>query len=323
MMLPFGTSLTAIFMYLGIFVGVLMAFEGVVQATSRGGPAEDARNRRLRLIAKGATTEEVLSILKPQRAEWRLRALPLIGSLPHDLTRAGLTIGPSRFLAISLAASVVAGLLLASRLPLAAAAALGLCLGLVFPVMLVRHRRAQRQKLLISQLPDALDLMSRGLKVGHPLNATIASVAKDMVDPIATEFGIILDQISFGDDLVSAFRDFAERVDVEDAHYLATSVAIQNGTGGDLARILATLGRVIRGRITMRKKIHAISSEGRLTAIFMSLLPLFIFGMTSITSPTYYWGVSDDPLFRPVASIVVGLIVANFLAMRRLVNFRI
>ena len=322
-MLPLGNSLTGIMMYLGIFVGVLMVFEGVVQATTRGGRPEDARNRRLRLIAKGATTEEVLSILKPHLAEWRLRGLPLIGSLPHDLNRAGLTISAGRFMMLGLAVSALATLILATRLPMAAAGGLGLCLGLVLPVMLVRQRRAKRQKLLISQLPDALDLMSRGLKVGHPLNATIATVAKDMVDPVASEFGIILDQISFGDDLVSAFRDFADRVDVEDGHYLATSVAIQNGTGGDLARILATLGKVIRGRITMRRKIQAISSEGRLTAIFMSLLPLFIFGMTSITSPTYYWGVSDDPMFRPVAAIVVGLIVANFLAMRRLVNFRI
>lgn len=322
-MLSLGNSLTGILIYLGIFVGVLMAFEGIVQLMSRGGRAEDARNRRLRLIAKGATTEEVLSLLKPHRAQWRLHALPLIGPLPHDLNRAGLTISPGRFLLICLTVSALAGLVLTSRLPLAAAVGLGLCLGLVLPVLLVRRRRDQRQKLLISQLPDALDLMSRGLKVGHPLNATIATVAKDMVDPVASEFGIILDQISFGDDLVSAFRDFADRVDVEDARYLATSVAIQNGTGGDLARILATLGRVIRGRITMRRKIKAISSEGRLTAVFMSLLPLFIFGMTSITSPSYYWGVSDDPLFRPTAIIVVGLIVANYLAMRRLVNFRI
>lgn len=322
-MIALNGSLPSLVLFLGIFLGVLLLFEAAVQAFTRGDRQEQVRNRRLRLIAKGATTDELLSILKPHRTEWRLRGLPLIGSLPHDLNRAGLAISAGRFLMLSMTVSVAVGLLLSSRLPMALAAAIGLGVGLVLPVLVVRQRRTQRQTLLISQLPDALDLMSRGLKVGHPLNATIGSVARDMVDPVASEFGIILDQISFGDDLVSAFRDFADRVDVEDARYLATSVAIQNGTGGDLARILATLGQVIRGRITMRRKIHAISSEGRLTAIFMSLLPVFIFGMTSITSPTYYWGVSDDPLFRPVAITVVGLVVANFLAMRRLVNFRI
>ena len=176
---------------------------------------------------------------------------------------------------------------------------------------------------LVTQLPDALDLMARGLRVGHPLNATISTVARDMIDPVATEFGIIVDQISYGDDLVGAFRDFADRAGLEDVRYLATSVAIQNGTGGDLSLILLTLSKVIRARIAMRKRILAISSEGRLTAIFMSLLPVFIFGVTSVTSPTYYAGVSDDPLFRPIAIIVVFLIVANYLAMRRLVNFRI
>jgi tight adherence protein B len=183
--------------------------------------------------------------------------------------------------------------------------------------------RDDRMKVIVTQLPDALELMARGLRVGHPLNTTISTVARDMVDPIATEFGIIVDQISYGDDLVRAFRDFAERIELEDVDYLSTSVAIQNGTGGDLSRILLTLSKVIRARITMRKRILAISSEGRMTGMFMSMLPVFIFCSTSFLSPLYYFGVKDDPLFVPIAGLVVLLTIANFLAMRRLVNFRI
>ena len=309
--------------YVGIFLGILLVFEGLWQLMSRSERPTDARNRRMRLIARGATTGEVLGLLKPKETRWVLHALPFIGSLPRDIRQAGMTIRPTTVLGLGLMTTVIFGLALSARIdPVLAFAVAGL-VSLVVPVLIIRGRRDARMNKLTSQLPDALDLMARGLKVGHPLNATIASVARDMVDPVATEFGIIVDQISYGDDLVSAFRDFSDRSGVEDVNYLATSVAIQNGTGGDLSRILLTLSKVIRGRITMRKRIMAISSEGRMTAWFMSLLPVFIFASTSLTSPTYYFGVSDDPMFKPVAIAVVLLIVANFLAMRRLVNFKI
>lgn len=316
----FGFGLIA---YIGIFLGVLLAFDGLWQMVSRNEAPKEARNRRMRLIAAGASTGEVLSLLKPKVGTWRLSKVPFIGTLPSDLNKAGLTVKPVVFIGFGLAGALAIALVLTPRLGPLLGVIPGLLLGFVVPSLVVRHMRTKRMNLLVSQLPDALDLMARGLKVGHPLNATIASVARDMKDPVASEFGIILDQISFGDDLVNAFRDFAERIDQEDVNYLSTAVAIQNGTGGDLARILLTLGKVIRARITMRKRILAISSEGRLTAVFMSLLPVFIFGATSITSPTYYWGVSGDPMFKPVAITIVVLVIGNYLAMRRLVAFRI
>lgn len=309
--------------YVGVFLGVLLVFEGLWQTLFRSEARAEARNRRLRLIAGGATTEQVLQILKPKEATWVFHALPLIGTLPSDMRRAGLLMKPGHLLTLCIGLTLASGLVLSLRLNPTLAVAIALFLGLVLPVFVVRRKRDKRLKTLVAQLPDALDLMARGLRVGHPLNATISAVARDMIDPVASEFGIMEDQIAYGDDLVSAFRDFADRIGVEDVAYLATGVAIQNGTGGDLARILGTLAKVIRGRITMRKRILAISSEGRMTAVFMSLLPVFIFGMTSITSPTYYMGVSEDPLFRPIAIAVVVLVVGNYLAMRRLVAFRI
>ncbi len=309
--------------FVGIFLGVLVTFDGLWRLISRGEVVTEARNRRMRLIAKGATPQQILGLLKPRATTWHLSSIPVLGTLPQDLRQAELTIRPAIFLICGAVAAVMISLALSARLDPILSVLTGVPIGLILPAMIVRKVASRRLKVLVSQLPDALELMARGLKVGHPINATITTISRDMPDPIATEFGIIVDQVSYGDDLVDAFRDFAERVNVEDVRYLATSVAIQSGTGGDLARILLTLAKVIRARIIMRKRILAISSEGRLTAIFMSLLPLFIFGSTTLTSPTYYAGVSGDPLFRPVAISVIGLVVANFLAMRRLVNFRI
>ena len=309
--------------YVGIFLGTLLAFEGVRQVLSRSESVSEARNRRMRMIAAGATTEELLRLLKPSSDQWRLSGLPFVGTLPSALRRAGLSIRPDAFLATSVIATATVAVAASTLVAVPLAIGAALLLFFFLPIGLVRMAQGRRMAALTRQLPDALDLMSRGLKVGHPLNTTIASVASDMNDPVATEFGVMFDQISYGDELVDAFKDFAERTDLEDVRYLAVSVAIQAGTGGNLAQVLNTLAKVIRDRITMRKRIRALSSEGRLTAIFLSTLPVLILTFTSVTAPNYYAGVSDDPLFRPVAMVIVGLVIANYLVMRHLVNFKI
>ncbi|MCB2134337.1 MAG: type II secretion system F family protein [Rhodobacteraceae bacterium] len=308
--------------YVGIFLGVLLAFEGIRQSLSRTESRGEARNRRMRMIAEGAMPEDVLRLLKPTRSKWSLSGLPFIGPLPVALRQAGLTIRPRIFLLACLCGTLTLGGAAATIIWAPAAFAIAVLLCFVTPVVIVRVAQTRRMTAMIQQLPDALDLMARGLTVGHPLNTTIASVARDMQDPIGSEFGVMVDQISYGDDLVDAFGDFAERTDLEDVHYLSVSVAIQAGTGGNLAMVLTTLAKVIRDRITMRKRIQAISSEGRLTSNFLSALPLAILAFTSITTPEYYGGVSGDPLFRPIAITVFVLMIANFIAMRRLVNFR-
>lgn len=309
--------------YVGVFLGALLIFEGLRQIITRSESRSEARNRRMRMIAEGASTEDLLRLLKPRADGWRLNSLPLIGTLPADIRKAGLTIKPGAFLSLCLGATAVLALAASTVISPVTSAGVAVLLCLVLPLLRLRALRNKRMKELTKQLPDALDLMARSLKVGHPLNTSIAAVARDMRDPIASEFGTVVDQVSYGDDLVDAFMDFADRMDIEDVRYLAVSVAIQHGTGGDLARVLSTLSKVIRDRMAMRRRIQAISAEGRLTALFLSALPLVIFVGSSVTNPGYYWDVAGDPLFRPFAVIVVGLTIGNYIAMRRLVNFRI
>lgn len=309
--------------YVGVFLGMLVAFEGVRQLVSRSESASETRNRRMRMIAKGASKQDVLNLLNPSDTGWQYGRVPIIGKLPVKLLQAGITMKPSTFMVIIFTVTIVVGILATAVVIPVIAAAFAVLVCMAVPIGLVHAISVRRMSALEHQLPEALDLMARGLIVGHPLNTTIAAVANEMADPIASNFGTMMDQISYGDDLVDAFMDFSERTELEDVRYLAISVAIQNGTGGDLGSVLQTLAKVIRGRISLRKRIQAISSEGRLTSIFLSLLPVFIFVTTSLTSPDYYGGVSDDPLFRPFAVFVVFFVVANFLVLRRLVDFRI
>ncbi|SFM36668.1 type II secretion system F family protein [Shimia aestuarii] len=309
--------------YAGTFLGILLVVTSVFQLAQRGETRTEARNRRMQMIDNGADIEEILSVLKPSRTTGIWVKLPLLRDLPNMLAQAGMTIHVSRFLFLcSLASATIFGFA-SVALPPATAALTGLGLGFLTPLLVVKARRDARMKKLVEQLPDALDLMARGLRVGHPLNISIGSVAAEMPEPIGTEFGIIFDQISFGDDLPDAVQEFADRVGLEDVQYLSASIGIQHGTGGDLARVITILAKVIRGRLTMRQKIQAISSEGRLTAIFLSALPVLIFAFTNITNPTYFGGVREDPLFIPMMATIAALTGLNFLVLRKIVHFRV
>ena len=308
--------------YIGVFVGVLVAFEGLRQILSRSESLGEASSRRMRMIAAGTSTEDRLRLLKPAESRWALSALPFVGTLPKDLAHAGMTISPGNALAAMLGGAAILACALSLVAPLQIAIGAALFLAVILPSSALRIRAKKRLDALSRQLPDALDLMARGLSVGHPLNVTIGSVATDMRDPIATEFGIMVDQVSYGDDLVDAFDALADRIGTEDVRYLAVSVGIQHGTGGNLAGILKTLATVIRDRMTMRKRIKAISAEGRLTSMFLTSVPFIMLTAVMIMSPDYYMGVIDDPIFRPLSLVIIALIIANGLILRRLVNFR-
>lgn len=309
-------------MYVGIVVGVLLAFEGLRQMIAGRGSKDEARSRRMRMIQKGATTEEILAILKPdEKVTWTSR-IPLVGDLPKVLRQGGVSMSSGAFLTTCFAGFVAIAALFSQLTNPVGAIVFAFVLCMIFPIMAVRLQRTQRVNELVAQLPDALEMMARGLKVGHPLNASLASVANEMKDPIATEFGIVVDQVSFGDELTVAFNEFADRLNQEDVHYLATAIAIQHGTGGDLARILNTLAKVIRDRLTMRRKIKAISAEGRLSAAILSVVPVIIFIGLNVMAPGYYGDIADEPMAGPLVFVVATLVALNAIILRKLVTFR-
>jgi tight adherence protein B len=207
-------------------------------------------------------------------------------------------------------------------LPPALAGVVGILAGIFGPITYLRRKHAARVAAFTAQLPDALELMMRGLRVGHPVSVTIRNVARTMPDPIGAEFRKLADQINHGDYLTEAFRDLADRMGQEDMDYLSVSLSIQHGTGGNLAEMLGTLSKVIRDRIMMRRRVKAISAEGRISAMLLSCLPVLIYVATTLSAPTYYGDVMDSPYFMPIAGTIVALVVSNALALYKLTNFR-
>lgn len=307
-----------------LFVGAVLIF--VFGLRVAFGP--ERRNRiaalqRMQALSGVRSSPEAETLVRSRTETPKGVALPFIGNPDLALARAGVEMSGRTFLALCAIATLAVGSLAATALGPLPGAALGLGLGALLPVSILRHRHQRRVQAFTAQLPDALELMMRGLRVGHPVSVTIGNVARTMPDPIGEEFRILADQIAHGDYLTDAFADMAERLDQEDMDYLSVSLSIQHGTGGNLADMLGTLSKVIRDRMMMRRRVKAISSEGRMSALLLSALPVLIYVVTSITAPDYYGGVRDDPLFMPIAIIVVGLVVANGLVLRKLATFNI
>ncbi len=309
--------------YTGVGVGVLVLFSGISQLLVTRENHNEAKSRRLKMISQGASTEELLALFRPPEKRGILSRLPFFGDLTNRLRKAGLLVSARDYLSLCGALTMAVFILVTQFVPAEVAVTTGLLTGFGLPIVYVNAQAKRRSDALIAQLPDSLELMARGLRVGHPLNTSIGAVADEMPDPIGTEFGLIFDQVNYGDELVDAFHEFADRVGLEDIRYLSASIGIQHGTGGDLVRVLEVLSMTIRGRAAMRRRIHAISSEGRLSAWFLSILPFAIFSFTMVATPNYYGGVMDDPKFMPMAVAVVALVVLNALILRKLVNFRI
>jgi tight adherence protein B len=309
-------------LYTALFVGVLLAFDGLLQFLFRGRTAEEAINRRLRMLASGADPQEVLRLLRRRRPPSGLDGIPGVREWQTLVLHSGISMEAGRLLGALLLAT--AGLFLimmvlgfAGRVALILAPAIGLAL----PILVLVCIRRRRAGAIARQLPDGIDLMVRSLRAGHPLNSAFQVIAREMPDPLGSEMGIVADAITYGDDLTDAVTAFADRAGIEDARYLAVAINIQAGTGGNLAHVLEALAQVIRERFAMLRKIRALSAEGRLTAIIVSIVPLVIFASLNVLSPTFYGDVADDPLYMPFLATGAVLTAVNAVVLRRLVRF--
>jgi tight adherence protein B len=201
--------------------------------------------------------------------------------------------------------------------------ALSFGVGVAGPIFFLKFKKMKRLKLFVEQLPDALDIMVRSLQAGHPVSAAMTLVTKEMPDPIGTEFGIAVDEMTYGLELREALANLGDRVDVEDYQYVVVSINIQHETGGNLAEVLHGLSTVIRARFRMFKKIRAISAEGRLSGKILAIMPFGFAAFTFTTKPGYYLSAVDDPLFWPLVGAALALELAGIFIMYKLVNFRV
>jgi tight adherence protein B len=155
------------------------------------------------------------------------------------------------------------------------------------------------------------------------LPVAISLVAREMPDPIGSEFGLVADEMTYGLDLETAMNNLRARAGQSDLSFLVVAVSIQSKTGGNLAEILGNMSRMVRERAKMRRKIHSLSAEGRFSAVGLSLIPCVIFLAISMMTPTYYGEVKNDPMFMPAVYLALTIWAIGIVTMYRMVNFKI
>jgi tight adherence protein B len=310
--------------YALVFGAVLLGFQGIYWVLFKERREKQAINRRLALTAELTNPREVLQILRKERGVDVLSHIPSLQSFKELVVQSGMRFtGANMFLAAAIPAALFFIVLRMTTGSNFLAVTLACPLTAVSIFLFLARARHRRIAAFSEQFPDALDVIARGLRAGHPFRVAIGLVAREMPDPVGSEFGIVADEIMFGLEQSLAVANLGPRVGHSDLSFFSTAVNIQHQTGGNLAEILSRLSRMLRGRSKLRLKIRALSAEGRLSAIALSLTPFILFALITLIAPDYYFGVKDHPIAIP--ALIVGglLLVIGDVILYRMVNFKI
>jgi len=311
--------------YAFIGISAFLVFESIYLLFFRSASYRKSVNRRIALLKDRPDREGVLVQLRRERGlntagDYRLP----IEYLNRLILQSGLTVGVAKLaiyvftVAILSAALVIfiKGDLLYATLTFAFFFA-------VAPLVWLKLLRCRRQKKFGAQFPDALDIIVRSLRAGHPVPVAISMVGRELPDPCGTEFGIVADEVTYGADLEAAMRNLYFRVGQDDLPLFVTAVAIQGSTGGNLSEILENLSGVIRLRFKMRRKVRALASEGRASAMILASLPIAMFGIINLVSPEFYASVWRFDMTKIALAAAACWMGVGVFIMYRMVNFRI
>jgi tight adherence protein B len=305
-----------------VFVAVVLGVEASYWLAVRSWQTQKSINRRLTLSKQLASPAAVLSALRAERSFFDGKH-PLLRHINDRFAQTGLRPDRSILLlsvaALGAASFLVWALILGAGLTSAAASILSTLGVIALFLEIVRQKRIAR---FTELLPDAIDVLIRGVRVGFPLPVALDLVAREMPDPIGTEFGMTSDEITFGQDVRTAIENLYRRVGHEDLLFFVVAINVQNQTGGNLAEVLSRLSRLLRSRSKLRLKIRSLSAEGRVSAVVLSLMPFILFGGIGLISPSYFGEIRNEALVMPALIYgAISLLLGN-IVMYRMVHFK-
>lgn len=208
-----------------------------------------------------------------------------------------------------------------SRGPLGAMG--GAALGLYLPYWALKFKKKRRIKKFEKQLPEALDLLARGLKAGHAFASGLQIVGNEMPNPIGLEFFKTFKEYNHGMDMNNALINLCKRVELRELRFFTTAIMIQRETGGNLVEILEKIANLIRERFKLRNQIKALTAEGRLSGVILIMMPPVLFLVMLKINPDYTMLLVNHPLGRMMAMVALTLQALGYLAIRKIVNIKV
>jgi tight adherence protein B len=312
------------------FLAAVLLFEALYLFW-RGRWGEEARRMQDRL----STLTGMEQVNQPRAMKERLEAddslfekmalaLPRAGRLNALLLQSGLQWSLGRLLLLAFCAAFIvmfltASMLNPSLLPLLASAVGGAAL----PVLYVARKRTQRMRKIEHQLPDALDLMTRALRAGHAFSSSLQMASEELQEPLAAELRATHDEVNYGVSMQQALTNLSQRVPSMDVRYFVVAVLIQRESGGNLTEILSNLSRLIRERLKLMARVRVLSSEGRLSALILMLMPFLLAGLLVLFNPEFMRPLWTDPLGISMVKVLLVMMAVGVVMLRQIIRIRV
>jgi tight adherence protein B len=314
--------------FLALLGGAVFFLSQVLIVPAFGSDARTRKllRRKLREIGTVDAEDEVGSLLRQKYLrdlsplERRLEDTPAMEKLSRFIEQSGRSILAYRLVAIAILLALGAGIIAMMVLENPIVALAAVAAGGAAPFVFISRERRERLERFEEQLPDAVDVMKRALRAGHPFNACLKLVAEDMDAPIAREFELTFADVNYGNDLRRALLGMLLRVPSSNLMAVVTAVLIQKETGGNLAEIFERISQVIRSRFRFGRKVRTLSAEGRMSAWVLALVPIVLFGVMWILSPNYLPPFVADPTGQKMMIGAGTMMVAGVYWMRRIIQ---
>ena len=239
------------------------------------------------------------------------------------LEQAGSSMTLARFLVISAGLTVALGLSVLVLTLMWPAALIAAAVGGLSPYLVFRHKRNKRFYKFEEQLPEAIDMLGRAIRAGHPLSSGLKMVSDEAGEPVASEFRRAHEEHRFGLAFEDALLAMADRVRIVDVRILVTAILIQREVGGNLAEILDNLATVIRARFTIRRQLRVYTAQGRFSGYVLAILPIAVGAAVYSLNPSYIMLLFTDPIGKLMLITAVIFQLIGFLWIRKIVNIEI
>ncbi|HEY7459322.1 MAG TPA: type II secretion system F family protein [Xanthobacteraceae bacterium] len=279
----------------------------------------EARRARKLPDAAASRRQQIEETLKKVEERQRSRKNP---PLSVRLRQAGLEWSKRQFYI----ASAVVGVIVAA-VPFAFGQAWYVVLGAAFaagvgaPRWLISYLKKRREERFTEELPNAIDVIVRGVKAGLPLGDCIRIIASETQEPVRGEFRMIAEATALGMPLPEACAKLYDRIPLAEANFFSIVITIQQKAGGSLSEALANLSKVLRDRKKMKAKIKAMSMEAKASAVIIGILPVAVMVLVYLTSPGYIDLLWTSPMGRTMLAASAGWMMVGTFVMRRMINF--
>jgi tight adherence protein B len=248
--------------------------------------------------------------------------IPQLWDLHHLLAQSGLNWELGGFGLRVLIFATVFGLVSAVTFDKQVITAIAVVLGGVSPYFYVRRKKTKRIHKLESQLPNAIDLIARAVRAGHPLTEALRMASEEASDPLASEFRITFEEQKFGLPFAEALMGLGDRVEVVDVRILVTAILVEREVGGNLSEILDQIAETMRARFTLKRQVRVYTAQGRMSGYTLAALPIVVGFIISVINPAYMSTLFREPLGNALlvgAGVLQGI---GFLWIRRIVDIQ-